>query len=94
MSSSSEPSIITLLKPERIDAWHTRGEAPWSWCMHTGMCGYCSSAASTSLRRNGSPAYLRAPAEACRITGLAQASAACMMACTCSMLLTLNAGTP
>ena len=34
------------------------------------MSGYVSTAASTSWRRNGSPAYLRAPAEACRITGL------------------------
>jgi Bifunctional DNA primase/polymerase, N-terminal len=30
MSSSSEPSIITLVNPDRIDAWHTAGLAPWS----------------------------------------------------------------
>ncbi len=28
MSSFSEPSIITLVKPERIDAWQTAGLAP------------------------------------------------------------------
>ena len=49
---------------------HTAGLAPWSWCITIGMSGYISTAASTILRRNGSPAYLRAPAEACRITGL------------------------
>jgi len=94
MSSSSEPSIITLVKPERIAAWHTAGLAPWSWCSTTGICGYDSTAACTILRRKASPAYLRAPAEACRITGLEAASAACMIAWICSRLLTLNAGTP
>jgi hypothetical protein len=39
MSSPSEPSIITLVNPERIEAWHTAGLAPWSWCRHTGMSG-------------------------------------------------------
>ncbi len=85
---------MTLEKPLRIDCWQTAGEVPWSWCRQTGMSGYCSMAASTSLRRKGSPAYLRAPAEACRMTGLLQASAACMMAWICSMLLTLKAGRP
>ena len=90
----SEPSIITLVKPERIDCWQTAGLAPWSWCSTMGMSGYVSTAACTSWRRNGSPAYLRAPAEPCRITGLSVSSAACMIAWICSMLLTLNAGTP
>ncbi len=70
MSSCSEPSIITLEKPERIDAPHTAGLAPWSWCITMGSFGYVSSAASMRWRRNASPAYLRAPAEAWRITGL------------------------
>ena len=50
--------------------------------------------ASTRWRMKGSPAYLRAPAEACKITGLSVSSAACRMAWICSMLLMLNAGTP
>ena len=58
------------------------------------MSGYISTAASTMWRRKGSPAYLRAPAEACRITGLSVATAACMIAWICSRLLTLKAGTP
>src|SRR3989344_2650755 len=41
-----------------------------------------------------SPAYLRAPAEACRITGAPTSSAAAITAWTCSRLLTLNAGMP
>jgi hypothetical protein len=28
MSSRSEPSIMTLVKPERIEAWHTAGPEP------------------------------------------------------------------
>jgi hypothetical protein len=28
MSPCREPSIITLVKPERIEAWHTAGLAP------------------------------------------------------------------
>ena len=94
MSSMSEPSIITLVKPERIERWHTTGLAPWSWCIATGMAGYCSTAACTMWRRNASPAYLRAPAEPCRITGLSVSSAACMIAWICSRLLMLNAGMP
>ena len=35
-SSISEPSIITLVKPERIAPMHTAGDWPWSWCMHDG----------------------------------------------------------
>ena len=93
-SLSSEPSIITLVKPERMDCMHTAGLAPWSWCITMGMSGYISTAASTILRRKGSPAYLRAPAEACRITGLSVLSGACMMAWICSRLFTLKAGTP
>ena len=41
-----------------------------------------------------SPAYLRAPALACRITGAPVSSAAAITACTCSRLLTLKAGMP
>ena len=40
----------------------------------------------------GSPAYLRAPALACRMTGAPTSSAALITACTCSRLLTLKAG--
>jgi hypothetical protein len=58
------------------------------------MSGQISAAASTRCRRNASPAYLRAPADAWRITGLSVSSAACMIAWICSMLFTLNAGTP
>ena len=38
-SSISEPSIITLEKPERMADMQTAGDWPWSWCMTTGMCG-------------------------------------------------------
>jgi hypothetical protein len=33
MSSPSEPSIITELKPSWMERWQTAGEVPWSWCM-------------------------------------------------------------
>src|SRR5574341_780030 len=33
MSSRSDPSIMTLVNPERIEPWHTAGLAPWSWCI-------------------------------------------------------------
>jgi hypothetical protein len=51
-------------------------------------------AASIKWRRKNSPVYLRAPAEACMMTGAPTSAAASMMAWTCSRLLTLNAGTP
>ncbi len=69
-------------------------EVPWSWCMHTGMCGHSSMAARIRWRRKGAPAYLRAPAEAWQITGESVSSAASIMARICSRLLTLKAGTP
>ena len=56
MSARSEPSIITLVKPLRIDCWHTAGLAPWSWCRQIGMSGHCSTAASTIFFRKASPA--------------------------------------
>src|SRR3989344_2334332 len=62
--------------------------------MTTGMCAHSSIAARIRWRRNGAPAYLRAPAEACTITGLSVSAAASMIARICSRLLTLNAGTP
>jgi hypothetical protein len=46
------------------------------------------------MRRKASPAYFRAPADACMMTGLSVSAAASMMACTCSRLFTLNAGRP
>ncbi|MNE98942.1 hypothetical protein D3C80_1975440 [compost metagenome] len=51
MSSRSEPSIITLVKPERIEAWQIAGLEPWSWCSTMGMSGCVSAAASTIWRR-------------------------------------------
>jgi hypothetical protein len=42
----------------------------------------------------GSPAYFRAPALACTITGAPVSMAASITACTCSRLLTLKAGMP
>ena len=51
-------------------------------------------AAEIKWRKNASPAYLRAPADACMMTGEPTSSAAIMMACTCSKLLTLKAGNP
>ncbi|CFN71724.1 Uncharacterised protein [Bordetella pertussis] len=62
--------------------------------MTTGMWGYDSTAAWMRYFRKPSPAYLRAPAEACMITGLSVSAAASMMAWTCSRLLTLKAGMP
>ena len=85
---------MTLVKPLRIDFWHTAGLDPWSWCMAMGMSGHVSTAASTRWRRNASPAYVRAPADPCRMTGLSTCAAASMMPWICSMLFTLNAGRP
>ena len=48
----------------------------------------------SSVMMKGSPAYLRAPALACRMTGAPTSAAAVMTACTCSRLLTLKAGMP
>jgi hypothetical protein len=50
-SSISEPSIITLEKPERIDWMQIDGLAPWSWCITIGMSGWVSIAASIRWRR-------------------------------------------
>ena len=50
-------------------------------------------AASRRCLRKCALAYFRAPAEAYTITGLSVASAASMIARTCSRLLTLKAGT-
>lgn len=94
MSSSRDPSIITEVKPDWMARRHTAGEAPWSWCTQIGRSGYASTAACSRWRRNGSPAYLRAPAEICTMTGLAVAWAAARIAWSCSRLLTLKAGTP
>ena len=69
--------------------WQVEAELPWSKCMHTGMCGNSSIAAKIMCFKKFDPAYLRAPAEACTITGLSDASAACIMARICSRLLTL-----
>jgi hypothetical protein len=77
-----------------MERWHTAGLVPWSWCITTGISGNSSMAARIRWRRKGAPAYLRAPAEACTITGLSVSAAASMMARICSRLLTLNAGTP
>ena len=55
---------MTELKPSWMERWQTGMEVPWSWCMHTGMCGNSSMAARIRWRRKGAPAYLRAPAEA------------------------------
>ena len=64
-----EPSIITELKPRSMAPWHTSGLWPWSWCITSGMCGQVSMAAWIRCLMKASPAYLRAPALACRITG-------------------------
>ncbi len=85
---------MTLVKPERIERWHTAGLAPWSWCSTMGICGHVSTAASTMWRRKASPVYFRAPAEAWRMTGLSHSCAASMIARICSMLLMLKAGRP
>ena len=39
------PEGTQWLKPSWIERWHTSGLVPWSWCMHTGMCGNSSMAA-------------------------------------------------
>ncbi|MNH43936.1 hypothetical protein D3C79_1059610 [compost metagenome] len=38
-SSSSEPSIITEVKPYWMAVAQVAGPLPWSWCIQTGMCG-------------------------------------------------------
>ena len=38
-SSSSDPSIITLVKPRSIADLHVSGPLPWSWCSATGISG-------------------------------------------------------
>jgi hypothetical protein len=93
-SSSSEPSIITLVKPCWIAERQVAGPLPWSWCRQTGICGQVSTAASTIRRSMKSPAYVRAPRLAWTITGASVLAAAFMIASSCSMLLMLNAGTP
>ena len=64
----------------RMAIWQTAGLWPWSWCMQTGTSGQVSTAASMMWRRKASPAYLRAPALACMITGAPTSAAAVMMA--------------
>ena len=48
---AGEPYLRHLVKPERIDCWHTAGDAPWSWWSTTGTSGWASTAASTKCRR-------------------------------------------
>ena len=93
-SASSEPSIITEEKPRSMALWQTAGLWPWSWCITSGTFGHDSIAASIRCLMKGSPAYLRAPALAWRMTGAPTSSAAVMTAWTCSRLLTLKAGMP
>ena len=38
-SASSEPSIITLVKPISIAEMQVAGSLPWSWCSATGISG-------------------------------------------------------
>ena len=79
-SACSEPSIITELKPNLMAPLHTSGLWPWSWCITSGMCGHDSTAAWIRCLMKGSPAYLRAPALACRMTGAPTSSAAVITA--------------
>ncbi|MNT11370.1 hypothetical protein D3C72_1462450 [compost metagenome] len=93
-SSFSEPSIMTEPKPRPMAPSQTLTLVPWSWCITIGMCGYISAAAWIRCLMKASPAYLRAPALACRMTGAPVSLAASMTAWTCSRLLTLKAGMP
>ena len=93
-SPSSEPSIITLVKPRSIAEMHVSGSLPWSRWSETGISGYSSTAACIRCQRKRSFVYDRAPREAWMITGEAVSRAASMIAWICSMLLTLNAPTP
>ena len=79
--TSSEPSIITEEKPERIAAMHTAGDASVVLVHDDRDVGIgFQMAAKIWWRRKASPAYLRAPAEACMITGASSSAAASMMA--------------
>ncbi len=93
-SASRLPSIITDEKPRSIAPLHTAGLWPWSWCITSGTSGQVSIAAWIRCLMKASPAYFRAPALACRITGAPTSAAAPITACTCSRLLTLKAGIP
>ena len=61
---------------------------------HDGDVGMGLHRRQQQVAQVGLARVLRAPVEACRITGLRVSSAASMMAWICSRLLTLNAGTP
>ena len=61
MSSFSEPSIITLVKPWRMADRQVASLLPWSWCMQIGMAGNISASAWIMWRSMMSPAYWRAP---------------------------------
>jgi hypothetical protein len=56
MSASSEPSIITEVKPCRIAVMQVASLLPWSWCMQIGMSGYISASASIIFASMMSPA--------------------------------------
>ena len=45
-----------MLKPDWMERKQMAGDAPWSWCMQMGICGYISIAAKIRWRRKGSPA--------------------------------------
>jgi hypothetical protein len=91
---ASEPSIITELKPSWIERWHTSGLSAVVLVHHDRDMREFLDGGLDQVAQEGAPAYLRAPAEACTITGLSVSSAASMMARICSRLLTLKAGTP
>jgi hypothetical protein len=70
MSGMSEPSIITEVNPDWMERKQTAGSAAVVLVQHDGdVRVHCSTAAMMRWRRKGSPAYLRAPAEAWMITG-------------------------
>ena len=52
-SSLSEPSIITELKPDWMERKQMPGEAPWSWCMQTGICGYIFDGGQDQVAQEG-----------------------------------------
>ncbi len=56
MSASSEPSIITEVKPWRMAERQVASSLPWSWCRQIGMRGCISASASTMRRSMTSPA--------------------------------------
>ena len=94
MSSSREPSIITLVKPGWIERQAHRRAGAVVLVQADGDVRPRLDRGFDHVAQEGFAGVFAGAAAAWRITGLSHSCAASMIARICSMLLMLKAGTP